>query len=94
MTYEMTLRDVSAGERARINAMCVNGGMRRRLLDMGFIDGAEVTCLFCGMSGEPAAFLINGTVVALREEEMRGVEVAKIEERQLQENQCGCQAWV
>ena len=94
MTYEMTLNDVSAGEKVRIKSVQVNGRIRRRLLDMGFIDGAEVTCLFCGLSGEPAAFLINSTVIALRKEEMCRIKALRTEERQPQAERYGCQAWV
>lgn len=90
---KLTLNDISEGEKVRIKNMQVKGRIRRRLLDMGFIDGAEVTCLFCGVSGEPAAFLINGTVIALRTEEMCMVEAESLQERQPEESRCGCRAW-
>ena len=49
--------------------------MRRRLLDLGFTAGAHITCLQHSASGDPAAYLIRGTVIALREEDSRRIAV-------------------
>ena len=49
--------------------------MRRRLLDLGFTAGAFITCLQHSASGDPAAYLIRGTVIALREEDSRRIAV-------------------
>lgn len=94
MVNKFTLNDMSYGERAQIKAVHISGAMRRRLLDTGFIDGAEIIRLFSGISGEPTAFMINGTVTALRSEEMRMVEVSRAEAGQLAESIGGCRAWV
>lgn len=40
--------------------------IRCRLLDLGFAEGAKVRCLFRSMFGDPTAYGIRGTVVALR----------------------------
>jgi len=93
MLNKFTLKDMSAGETARIKAVNIKGAMRRRLLDIGFIDGAEIICLFSGTSGEPTAFMINGTVTALRSEEMSMVEVLRAEKGQCAESMSGCRVW-
>lgn len=47
----------------------INGPMRRRLQDIGLIDGTEVVCLRKSPSGDPVAYLIRGAVIALRSED-------------------------
>lgn len=43
--------------------------MRRRLQDIGLIEGTEVLCLQKSPSGDPVAYLIRGAVIALRGED-------------------------
>ncbi len=42
------------------------GNMRRRLMDLGLVDGSRVTCLSRSLWGDPAAYEICGAVIALR----------------------------
>ena len=39
------LNDIAPGERARIVSQSTCGALRRRLLDMGLIEGTEVECV-------------------------------------------------
>lgn len=43
--------------------------MRRRLLDMGLIEGTRISCLQKSPAGDPVAYLIRGAVIALRSED-------------------------
>ena len=61
-----TLCDIDCGQKAVIKHLLSEGSIRRRLLDLGFAENAEVKCLGKAPSGNPRAFLIRGTVVALR----------------------------
>lgn len=45
------------------------GLIRRRLLDLGFVPGTRIKLLRKSPSGNPRAYLIRGTVIALRKEE-------------------------
>ena len=40
--------------------------LSRRLLDLGFAEGTGIQCLFHSMFGDPTAYEICGTVIALR----------------------------
>ena len=42
------------------------GELRRRLMDLGFTPGAAVRCLFAAPSGDPRAYMIRDSVIALR----------------------------
>lgn len=63
---EYTLRRLRIGQSARIKALRSECVLRRRLLDLGFTQGARVRCLFAGPSGDPRAYWICGAVIALR----------------------------
>ena len=47
----------------------VSKKMRRRLQDIGLIEGTVVECLGKSPLGDPTAFLIRGAVIALRRED-------------------------
>lgn len=63
------LSEMKPGEEVLITELTIQGTMRRRLLDLGFIPGATVKMLRKSPLGDPAAFLVNRTVIALRQEE-------------------------
>lgn len=72
------LCDISPGEKALVSGMYSQGGMRRRLRDMGLVEGAEVECLMKSPLGDPVAYLIKGAVIALRREDAASVTVEEI----------------
>lgn len=43
--------------------------MKRRLLDLGFIPGATIKVLQRGPLGDPVAYQVSNTTIALRKEE-------------------------
>lgn len=57
------------GKQATISHLQLTGDMRRRLLDLGFIPGTKVQCLYRSPLGDPTAYFIRGTVIALRQED-------------------------
>lgn len=69
MDIEITLFSLSEGLCARVKKLCSSGSMRRRLQDLGLIEGTRVECLQRSPSGDPTAYLIRGAVIALREED-------------------------
>lgn len=72
-----TLDLLHIGESARIQSLCSSGEMRRRLLDIGFVPDSPVTCLFASRSGDPRAYLIKNTVIALRKEDAENIIIRK-----------------
>lgn len=51
--------------------------MERRLIELGFIEGARVTILHEGLFGrDPIAVRVNGTTVALRRREAMAILVS------------------
>ena len=72
------LCDISPGEKALVSGMYSQGGMRRRLRDIGLVEGAQVECLMKSPLGDPVAYLIKGAVIALRREDAASVTVEGI----------------
>ena len=66
MKGEMRLSELSVGERCVVCGMEIEGAMRRRLLDLGVVEGNEILCVGKSPMRDPAAYLIGGAVVAIR----------------------------
>lgn len=63
------LSDAQQGERFRITTLNIEGTMKRRLLDLGFVPGSEITVLQKSPLGDPTAYRVSHTTIALRKEE-------------------------
>ncbi len=63
------LSDMEEGTASRVTELLAEGGIRRRLRDIGLIEGTNIRCLNRGPSGDPIAYLIRGAVIALRRED-------------------------
>lgn len=72
------LCDISPGDTAVISGMYAQGSMRRRLRDIGLVEGAEVECLMRSPLGDPSAYLIKGAVMALRREDAALISIEDI----------------
>ena len=66
---------VPEGKTVKVKELLSTGSMRRRLLDMGLIEGTKVSCLQKSPAGDPVAYLIRGAVIALRTEDSSQIVV-------------------
>ena len=64
-----TLNTIPEGGKVRVSRLLSSGSMRRRLLDIGLIEGTDVEGLQRSPAGDPVAYLIRGAVIALRAED-------------------------
>ena len=71
------LSNLQEGEIATVKRLRSTGSMRRRLQDIGLIEGTRVECLQKSPSGDPIAFLIRGAVIALRSEDSCNVVMSE-----------------
>lgn len=65
----ITLYEAELGDVIKITKLDITGTMRRRLLDLGFVPSAEVKVLQKSPLGDPIAFWVSHTIIALRNEE-------------------------
>lgn len=66
MNQEIRLDEMRPGEIAIVRALHTEGTLRRRLQDIGLIEGTVVECIGRSPSGDPHAYLIRGAVIAIR----------------------------
>lgn len=70
-----TMNKMKKGDKARVKQLDINGLMRRRLLDIGLIEGTKIECLQKSPLGDPCAYLIRGAVIALRSEDSKLIQI-------------------
>lgn len=78
-TGEGRLSELKKGETGEIVSVRVSDDIKQRLLDLGFVPGTMVECLGKSPFGEPTAYWIRGTVIALRKEEGEGIRIKRPE---------------
>jgi len=71
-----SLKDLKQGQTAKVKSLLSTGSIRRRLLDIGLIEGTEVECLQKSPAGDPVAYLIRGAVIALRSEDSSNILIS------------------
>ena len=64
-----SLKKLNRGQKAVIARLESADYIRRRLQDMGLIEGTSVECVGKSPLGDPAAYLVRGAVIALRSQE-------------------------
>jgi ferrous iron transport protein A len=63
---QISLNRLPVGKKANVAMLKSDGALRKRLLDLGVINGTEIEPLYKSPSGNPVAYLIRGAVIALR----------------------------
>ena len=71
----MKLSDLQTGEKAVIVRVHGHGSFRKRLIEMGFIQGKEVTVVLNAPLKDPIEYEIIGYRISLRREEAEQIEV-------------------
>ncbi len=81
LVEEEFLSGLSAGERTSVIGLspACRGQERRRLLDLGFVPGTAVEVEMVSPAGDPTAYRVRGSVVALRREQANLIRVTSKE---------------
>ena len=58
-----------------VSSLLAQGKERRRMLDLGLVNGTRVEALQKSPSGDPVAYMIRGAVIALRSEDAQKIIV-------------------
>ncbi len=78
MNKEIKLNTAPVGTSCLVRSVGGDGPMRRRLMDLGLVDGARITPLFESIGGDPRAYDIRGAVIALRGMDAELISVAPV----------------
>ena len=77
----ITLADLAHGDQGEVVALDANcqGFSRRRLMDLGFTPGARLEPVLDTFAGDPRAYRVRGTLVALRSDQASQVLVRPVD---------------
>jgi len=74
----MNLSNLEVGKTALVKRINNYDNIRRRLLDIGLIENTKVTSLYKSPFGKIKAYLIRGSVIAIRQNDACKIEVELI----------------
>lgn len=71
----MTLNQLPINSSSKVKVLHCNGNIRRRLLDLGIINNTPIKAVFKSPSGDPTAYEVRGSLIALRKEDANFIEI-------------------
>ena len=74
---DMTLKDLPVGKTATIVSVGGEGALRQHFLDMGLIQGAEVTVVKYAPMGDPIELRIHGYSLTIRLEDAGKIAITE-----------------
>lgn len=70
-----TLADLKVGTTCKVSSVALDGLLRRRILDLGILPGTQVQCVRISPAGDPIAFRVRNTTIALRSDDASLIKV-------------------
>lgn len=70
------LTSLNINEHAKVISLLSDDAMRRRLQDIGIIEGTDIECVLKSPGGDPVAYQIRGAVIALRNEDSANIIIS------------------
>ncbi len=70
-----TLDKLDINNNAVILNLNCKGDLRRRLLDLGLVNGTNIKAIFKSPLGNPVAYEIRGSTIALRKEDSKLINI-------------------
>ena len=71
----MTLRDIKCGETVKVKRLVGEGPIKRRIMDMGITNGAEIFVRKLAPLGDPMEIKVRGYELTLRKADAKMVLV-------------------
>ncbi|NLM25048.1 MAG: ferrous iron transport protein A [Firmicutes bacterium] len=76
----ISLDQLPVGESGIVTVIDAHGLTRRRLLDLGLVPGTVVKTIRKSPAGDPIAYLIRGSIVALRVNDSKQISIKPFSE--------------
>lgn len=73
----MTLDLLKIGETARVIAVNCEGFLRTRFADLGLLPGTAIRAMMRSPLGDPVAYEVRGSLIAIRFEDAKRIEVER-----------------
>ena len=74
----MRLNEILLNKTYYIKSLCATGVLKARMYDLGIVEGTEIKGMFKAPFGEPTAYMVRGTLLALRDEDAKLIEVKTV----------------
>ncbi|MFR2534146.1 MAG: FeoA family protein [Clostridia bacterium] len=71
----VTLEKIPMGREAKIYKIKAHGEMKRRILDLGMIEGTKIKAILQSPLGDPTAYEVRGSMISLRKEDASQIQV-------------------
>ena len=71
----VSLSQLPVGSLGKVVSMELTGLLRRRVLDLGMVPGTPIQCIRKNPAGDPIAYLVRETIVALRSEDAKLIKI-------------------
>lgn len=72
----ISLKELPLNEKGYIENVNCEEDIKRRLLDLGLVKGAEIKPVLVSVSKDPRAFEIRGSLIAIRKENAKDICVS------------------
>lgn len=72
---EKSLNELKMGETGMVSKIIGEETIKRRLLDLGLIEGTKIKPVLKSPSGDPRAFEFRGSLIAIRKEDGINIKV-------------------
>lgn len=69
------LSQLPLNQNGKIKKIECDEGIKRRLLDMGLVKGTNIVPILVSPSKDPRAFLVRGTIIAIRKEDAQNIKI-------------------
>lgn len=69
------LSQLPLNKNGKIKKIECDEGIKRRLLDMGLVKGTNIVPILVSPSKDPRAFLVRGTIIAIRKEDAQNIKI-------------------
>ena len=72
----MTLDKLDINKYAKVSNLNCKGDLRRRLLDLGLVNRYYIKAILKSPMGNPIAYEVRGTTIALRKEDSKLINIS------------------
>lgn len=73
---EFSLDKLPIKKEGKIKKLDVSPNLKRRLLDLGLVYDTKIKCLYKSPLNDPKAYLVRGSIIALRSEDAKNIYIS------------------
>lgn len=74
-TDVINLNQLPLNKSGIIKELKCDGSIKRRLLDLGLVKGTSIVPILVSPSKDPRAFLVRGSIIAIRGEDAENIKI-------------------